>query len=215
VSGPRPRWVGVALAGALVLLAACDAGSVDDPTPTTTPRPTSAAPEPDPGPQAVGQDPLVTWSPQPTPVGDRSEGWLRETLAVTTADGGRLHVTPVSTSMTLEFVDNARSLAIWLEVANVGDEDWTGSLGADASLTDELGGTFLPVASPTSADLHPDPDRYGYANRNLVPALTIPAGETVQGVIVFRPTGGNRPLRLHLTLDGARTTSWVVNLGQL
>jgi hypothetical protein len=87
--------------------------------------------------------------------------------------------------------------------------------GADATLTDEIGNTFLPVAEPTPADQHPDPARYGYANRNLMQPLDLPSGERTQGVLVFRPTLGNRPASLNVTLDGERTTSWVVNIGQL
>jgi len=218
VNTTRRRGTGAFLASAFVVLLSCDRSPTEAPPspPSASPAPTPAAdPDAEPGSQAIGQDPLVTWSPQPMPVGDRSEGWLRETLAVTTAEGGRLHVTPVSTSMTLEFVDGARSLAIWLEIENVGDDAWSGSLGAAATLTDEFGTTFSPIATPTPADLHPNPDRYGYSNRNLVPPITIPTGQTVGGAIVFRPTGGNRPLRLQLTLDGERRTSWVVNLGQL
>ena len=139
----------------------------------------------------------------------------RETLLVTAPGGVLLHVTPVSSSLTLDYVDATRSLGVWIEVENAGDVDWSGAFGADATLTVEIGNTFLPVAEPTPADLHPDPARYGYANRNLMQPIDLPAGERTQGVLVFRPTLGNRPASLNVTLDGERTTSWVVNIGQL
>ena len=207
------RAAPLALAAAL-LLVACDPSEVPSPTstaPSTPPGPAAETPTP----TAIGPDPLVTWSPAPTPVRERSEGWLRETLLVTAPGGVRLHASPVSTSMTLEYVDDARSLAIWIEIENAGDADWRGVFGADATLTDDLGNTFLPVANPTPADLHPDPERYGYTNRNLMQEVHLPSGDRTQGVLVFRPTLGNRPAHLNVTLDGERTTSWVVNIGQL
>jgi hypothetical protein len=201
------------VAAAVLLLGACEAGG-DDPRPTPAPS-APAPPSASPSPTGVGQDPLVTWSPQPTPVGQRGQGWLRETLLVTAPGGVELHVEPVSTSMTLEFRDGTRSLAVWIEIENAGDRDWSGVFGSDATLTDDLGNTFLPVAVPTPDDLHPEPERYGLTNRNLMQPVDVPAGERVQGVLVFRPTLGNRAARLNVTLDGERTTSWVVNIGQL
>jgi hypothetical protein len=201
-----------ALAAALLLPACETGGDPPSPSPSVAPPPVVAE---SPTPTVIGQDPLVTWSPSPKAVGERSEGWLRETLLVTAPGDVRLHVRPVSTSMTLEYVNGTRSLAIWIEIENTGDADWNGAFGTDATLTDELGNTFLPVASPVPGDLHPDPERYGYANRNLMQAVDLPAGERTQGVLVFRPTLGNRPASLDVTLDGERTTSWVVNIGQL
>jgi hypothetical protein len=207
------RVVPLALAASIVL-AACEPA---EEAPTPAPAVTSSTP-PSSGtttPTTIGPDPLVTWSPQPKAVGERGEGWLRETLLVTAPGGVLLHVTPVSSSLTLEYVDATRSLGVWIEIENAGDVDWSGVFGADATLTDEIGNTFLPVAEPTPADQHPDPARYGYANRNLMQPLDLPSGERTQGVLVFRPTLGNRPASLNVTLDGERTTSWVVNIGQL
>jgi hypothetical protein len=196
-----------------MVLAACEADDGTTPTPAPTPAPpTTAGP---PSPTVIGPDLVVTWSPSATQVGERAEGWLRETLLVTGPNGVRLHAEPVSTSMTLEYVEDARSLAIWIEIDNAGDTDWRGVFGADATLTDEFGNTFSPVASPEPRDLHPDPERYGYENRNLMEPLELAAGEATQGVLVFRPTLGNRPATLRVSLDGERTTSWIVNIGQL
>lgn len=203
------------LAAALALVACETDGGAPSPAPSPSRQVASATDDPVPSPEAVGRDPLVTWSPAPASVGERSEGWLRETLLVTAPGDVRLHVTPRSTSMTLEYVDGVRSLAIWIEIENPGETDWAGSFGADATLTDELGNTFLPVAEPTPADLHPDPERYGYTNRSLVAPIRLEAGAAAQGALVFRPTLGNRPATLHVSLDGERTTSWVVNIGQL
>ena len=204
------RAVTLAFAAALVLVA-CDP-ETREPAPTAprSPEPATAA-----TPTVTGQDPMVTWSPPPKAVGERSEGWLRETLLVTAPGGVRLHVRPVSTSMTLEYVDGTRSLAIWIDIENVGDVDWSGVFGADASLSDDIGNTFGPIASPEPRDLHPDPDRYGSSNRNLMRSVSVPAGDVVEGVLVFRPTLGNRPATLAVSLGDDRTTSWIVNIGQL
>jgi hypothetical protein len=203
------RGVPLALAAAL-LLVACEPDQ-SEPSPTTAePAPTAT-----PSPTVTGQDPLVTWSPSPRAVGERGEGWLRETLLVTAPGGVELHAQPVSTSMTLEYVDGTRSLAIWIDIENVGDVDWSGVFGADATLSDDVGNTFVPVASPQARDLHPDPARYGASNRNLMKPVTLAPGERTQGALVFRPTLGNRAATLAVNLGDDRTTSWIVNVGQL
>ena len=196
---------------AVVVLVACEPGEGSPSPAPSVPSVTTGAPSP----TLIGQDPLVTWSPQPQTVGERGDGWLRETLLVTAPGNVLLHVTPLSTSMTLEYVDDARSLGVWIEIENAGEADWSGVFGADATLTDELGNTFLPVAEPTSSDLHPNPERHGYTNRNLMEPIEIAAGDRTQGVLVFRPTLGNREASLNVSLDGQRTSSWVVNIGQL
>ena len=36
----------------------------------------------------------------------------------------------------------------------------------------------------------------------------------MQGVVVFRPVGGNRPIQIHMSLDKGTTFAiWVTNLG--
>jgi hypothetical protein len=207
------RRIGPAAVAAALLLVACEPTGGTDATPTAAASP-APPPSASPSPAVVGSDPLVTWSPQAQAVGERSEGWLGEPLLVTASGDVRLVVTPVSTSMTLEYVNGARSLAIWIEVENAGDASWRGVLGANARLTDEFGNVYVPIASPTSRDVHPNPDRYGYSNRNLMRPIGLAPGERRQGVLVFRPTLGNRPATLTITLDDERTTSWVVNIGQ-
>jgi hypothetical protein len=44
---------------------------------------------------------------------------------------------------------------------------------------------------------------------------TLGAGERTQGVLVFRPTLGNRAATLAVSLGDDRTTTWIVNIGQL
>ena len=206
------RAVPLALAAALVLVA-CDPDSGGpSPTVSRSPEPTTTAAT---TPTVTGQDPLVTWSPPPKAIGERSEGWLRETLLVTAPGGVELHVRPTGTSMTLDYVDGTRSLAIWIDIENVGDADWSGVFGAEAALSDEIGNTFRPVAAPQARDLHPDPARYGASNRNLMQPVSIAAGDRVQGALVFRPTLGNRTATLAVSLGDDRTTSWIVNIGQL
>jgi hypothetical protein len=201
----------VAAAVAAVALAACDRGG-DTPAPSTSSSSSLSATEtlqP-----STGPDPLVPYSPSPTPFTEKTTGFAAETLTLPTSDGGKLYVTLDSTSMTTAFVDGHRSLAVWLTIENPNDKDWTGVPGRNSRLSDELGLSFLPIPNPTDADLHPDPARYGNSNRNLDAAVTIPAGGTLQGAIVFRPTGGNRPISLEMSVDDGRTfVTWETNLG--
>lgn len=161
-----------------------------------------------------GPDALPVYSPSPTPFTERTTGYLGETLTLPTGDGGTLYVTYESTSMTTEFIDDRRSLAVWIEVENPGDDEWTGDLGADAEVVDEAGLSFPAVAKPGPTDLHPHPERYGYSNRNLARATTIGPGDSMQGVIVFRPSGGNRDITIEMSLDGGTTVaSWQTAMG--
>jgi hypothetical protein len=156
-----------------------------------------------------GPDALPPYSPSSTPFTEKTSGYRGETLTLPTSEGNKLYVTYESTSMTTEFVGDRRSLAVWLEIENPGDADWTGDLGADATVVDETGLSFPAVPKPTAADLHPHPERYGYSNRNLARVMTIAAGDSVRGVIVFRPSGGNRDITIELSLDGGTTVaSW-------
>jgi hypothetical protein len=149
-----------------------------------------------------GPDALPPYSPSPTPFMEKTSGYRGETLTLPTSEGYKLYVTYESTSMTTEFVGDRRSLAVWLEIKNPGDADWTGDLGADATVVDETGLSFPAVPKPTAADLHPHPER------------TIAAGDSVRGVIVFRPSGGNRDITIELSLDGGTTVaSWQTAMG--
>lgn len=195
---------------ALLVLPACE-GS--DPTTSASPTgPTSTTSSPA-GTGAPGEpDPLVPFSPAPTEVGERTAGWLGETLLVRTPDGS-LWVSVDSTAMTPFAANGSRMLSVWITVHNPGDAAWTGAPGTDALLTDEAGNTFLPISDPSTDELHPTPEAYGASNRNLAGSVTVEAGASLQGVIVFRPTGGNRPVVFSMSLDGEGRTEWQTNLG--
>jgi hypothetical protein len=207
----RSRLPSLVVATIVVLMpAGCDphdapsAGSGGGSTTTAGAAATTPAPP----------DALPPYSPSPIPFTERTTGYLSDTLTLPTGDGGKLFVTYESTSMTTEFVRDRRSLAVWLEVENPGDHDWTGDLGADAEVADETGLSFPAVSKPSRADLHPHPERYGYSNRNLARTTTVAAGDSVQGVIVFRPSGGNRDITIALSLDGGTTVaSWQTAMG--
>jgi len=128
-------------------------------------------------------------------------------------DGTSLAVTPVTTTMTLKFVREARALVVYLDVHDRGDLPWSGVLGANAQVTDAVGGVF-PAETAKEGDLHPDPARYGGSNRNLLREVTVKPGTTVSGALVFHVTGGNRAITLRLSLDGGSTWGeWATNLG--
>ncbi|MGZ4150030.1 MAG: hypothetical protein ACXVQJ_08325 [Actinomycetota bacterium] len=204
----RSRPLLVLLALAALLAPACT-GSSATTSPSLQPTgsgATSATPS--------RPDPLVPYSPSPTPFQERTNGFLHETLTLPTSDGQKIRVTLDSTAIDMTYVDGTRATSVWLTVQNPGDQPWTGAPGAKTTITDELGGTFLPVRHPTAAQLYPKPERYGHSNRNLTQKLTIQPGQQVQGVVVFVPTGGNRAANLNISLDaGATWGYWVMNMG--
>ena len=141
------------------------------------------------------------------------DGFVPDTLTAPTDDGGRLYLTPVTTTMTTAYVHDTRALAVYLTIENPGDNAWAGTVGAHAQVTDQNGAVF-PAEQPATGDLHPDPGRYGGANRNLLRPVRVPAGANVKGVLVFHPTGGNRPITLRISVDGGSTwVEWATNLG--
>jgi hypothetical protein len=184
----------------LPVLAACTGDSA-----TTSPGVPTPAPS--------GVDPLVPYSPAPTPFVERTTGFIPDTLTLPTADGGKLFVTPVTTTMTTTYVHDTRALAVYLEMENPGDAAWTGTVGTDAQVTDLTGAVFAAVP-PAPGDLHPDPQRYGGSNRSLLKPVTVQPGTTASGALVFHVTGGNRPITLRISLDGGATWGeWATNLG--
>jgi hypothetical protein len=188
----------------LPVLAACTGGST-----TTSSDVSQSASIPSPN----GVDPLVPYSPASTPFVERTTGFIPDTLTLPTAEGGKLLVTPVTTTMTTTYVDEARALAVYLVIENPGDAAWTGSVGSDAQVTDLTGAVFAAVP-PAPGDLHPDPQRYGGLNQSLLKPLTVKPGGTVSGALVFHVTGGNRPITLRISLDGGTTWGeWATNLG--
>jgi hypothetical protein len=189
----------------LVMSVACTgATSSTQPTPTVTP--TGSSP-------AAGVDPLVPYSPPPTPGVERTSGFIPDMLTLPADGGATVGVTPVTTSMTLRFVNEARAFVVYLDVEDPGSAEWSGIVGADAQVTDASGGVF-PAEAPRAGDLHPHPGRYGGSNRNLLHPVTVKPGTTVSGALVFHVTGGNRPVTVRISLDGGTTWGeWATNLG--
>jgi hypothetical protein len=55
---------------------------------------------------------------------------------------------------------------------------------------------------------------YDASNRNLMRPQTVAPGGSVQGVIVFHPTGGNRAITISLSLNGGGVAGeWVTTMG--
>jgi hypothetical protein len=176
---------------------------------TTTAQPPTSTPTPSPS----GVDPLVPYSPPPTPAAASTSGFVPDVLTASTEGGGSVQLTPVTTTMTTTYVDETRALTVYLTAANAGDDRWTGTIGADAEVTDLSGGVF-PATRPDPGDLHPSPARYGGSNRSLLRPVSIRPGGSVQGALVFHVTGGNRPITLRISLDGGTTwVEWATNLG--
>jgi len=187
---------------AALALAACT-GSSNDTSPTSAPAPTSA--------DAV--DPLQPYSPAATPFAERQSGFIPDTLTLPTSDGGKLYVTPVTTTMTTTFEGGTRALAVYLTVENAGDTKWSGNLGTDAEVRDENDAAFA-AEPPAPGDEHPHPVTYGGVNRDLLRTVTVSVGDSLKGVLVFHPTGGNRPITLRISADGGTTwAEWTTALG--
>ncbi len=162
---------------------------------------------------ASGVDPLVPYSPAPTPAGVSTTGFVPDPLTAATDDGGSIELTPVTTTMTTAFVHGARALTVYLTAANPGSDRWSGTIGTDAEVTDLDGGVF-PATRPDPGDLHPAPARYGGSNRSFQRPVAIPPAGTVKGALVFHVTGGNRPITLRISLDGGTSwVEWATNLG--
>jgi len=193
----------------VVVLVACT-GDTTSVAPSLSPTTSAAVATPA---TPSGVDPLVPYSPPTTPFAERTTGYIPDTLTLPTSDGRKLYVTPVTTTMTTTFVQGTRALAVYLTVEDPGDKAWTGTIGSDAQIADLTGAVF-PAQAPAPGDLHPDPATYGGANRSLLKPLHLAPGATVKGVLVFHPTGGNRPVTLRISLDGGATWGeWTTALG--
>ena len=197
----RPRssvpWI---LLLATVACTGATTTSAAPPTPILTPSPS-------------GVDPLVPYSPPPTPAAASTSGFVPDVLTAPTDGGGSVRLTPVTTTMTTSYVHETRALTVYLTASNPGHDRWSGTIGADAEVTDLSGGVF-PAARPAPGDLHPSPARYGGSNRSFLRPVSIPAGGSAKGALVFHVTGGNRPITLRISLDGGTTwVEWATNLG--
>jgi len=186
----------------LPVLAAC----TGDSTTTASVTPSGST-------SASGVDPLVPYSPSPTPFVERTTGFIPDTLTLPTSDTGKLYLTPLTTTMSTAYVRETRAFVVYLTVENPGDGAWSGHLGTDAEVTDLTGAVF-PAMRPAPGDLHPDPQRYGGSNQDLLGPITVKSGESVSGALVFHVTGGNRPITLRISVDGGTTWGeWATNLG--
>ncbi len=188
-------------------LVACDPATTTT-EPALVPTPTSSSPTVRPE-----VDPLVPFSPAPTPFQEITSGFAEDTLTLPTTDGGPLHVTFDSTALSLTVVEGYRSFSVWFTVRNPGDTPWTGSVGSTAVLVDLNEAQFAAVVGPSPAELHPNPGRYGRSNDDLTTPISLEPGQVRRGVIVFRPTGGNRLVEIRLTLDGETWGTWQTPLG--
>ena len=188
----------------LLVLAACTGGgavSTDGSTEATVVSP------------GVGVDPLVPYSPSPTPFVERTSGFLPDTLTLPTADEGKLALTPVTTSTTTVYVGGTRAFTVYLSVENQGDTVWSGVIGEHAQVVDLAGAVFV-AEEPVTGDLHPHPERLGGSNEDLLAPIVLAPGKTVRGALVFHITDGNRPITLRISLDGGTTWGeWATNLG--
>lgn len=187
-----------------VAFAACTGGTTTTPAPPSTTTPIGTT---------TSIDPLVPYSPPPTPFTERTSGFIPDTLTLPTSDGTELAVTPITTTMTLAFVKETRAFVVYVDVRDRGDAPWSGIVGSTAQVTDANGGVF-PAEAAAKGDLHPDPSRYGGSNRSLLKQITVQPGKTVSGALVFHVTGGNRAITVRLSLDGGTTWGeWATNLG--
>lgn len=154
----------------------------------------------------------MPYAPSPTH-GASTSGFIPDTLTAPTDGGGSIQLTPVTTTMTLAYVHEARALTVYLTATNPGKDAWRGAIGTDAEVTDLNGATF-PATRPASGDLHPHPGHYGGSNRSFQRPVSIAPGSSARGALVFHVTGGNRPITLRISLDGGTTwVEWATNLG--
>ena len=104
----------------LAVLAACTGDSTT--ASSVTPQAGVATP--------TGVDPLVPYSPAPTPFVERTTGFIPDTLTLPTSASGKLDLTPVTTTMTTAYVNESRAFVVYLDVENPGAVAWTGAIGA-------------------------------------------------------------------------------------
>jgi hypothetical protein len=187
----------------LVVATGCTGGTTTPVSPTATVAPSAT----------IAVDPLVPYSPSPTPFTERTSGFIPVTLSLPTSEGPTLALTPVTTSMTLRFRNDTRAFVVYFDVRDMSGTPWSGVVGANAQVTDATGAVF-PAEAPAKGDLHPDPAQYGGSNRSLLQRISVAPHRTVKGSLVFHVTGGNRAITLRVSLDGGQTWGqWATNLG--
>ncbi len=203
-------------AGAAVVvlaLSACDGSG------SSTATPTGEAPSSASGPTGTPTEaatPYLVYSPPPPPTGPITSGYLGSTLTLDVGDGQRLRLTFHSTAMSaVAAIENQpRQFSVWLTVENPTDAPWKGDLGPLAHVDDDVGGNVAADPSPAPGDYSTAADRLGFSNRNLATPISIPAGESVDGVLLFQLYGGNRVV--YITVDspsGGEPIVWETNFG--
>jgi hypothetical protein len=119
-----------------------------------------------------------------------------------------------STAIKREYIGSYRAMSVWATFENPADEPWTGVPAGFATISDEAGAVFEPIADPPAGDLHPTPERYDASNRDLTREVTIDPGERLYGVIVFHPTGGNRFITISISMNaGGVWGEWATTMG--
>jgi hypothetical protein len=160
--------------------------------------------------------PYAVYSPPPPPSEPITTGYLGETLTLDVGDRRTLRLTFHSTAMNAvaAIEDQPRHFSVWLTVENPSDAPWRGDLGPLAHVTDDIGGDVAADPSPAPGDYSSAANRLGFSNRNLARSISIPAGGSVDGVLIFQLYGGNRVV--HVTIDspsGADPVAWETNFG--
>ena len=213
------RSSSVALLAAAIALslagAACDGDGTSSATDTgTTPTDTSATGST--GGPTTEATPYAVYSPPPPPSGPITTGYLGQTLTLDVGEGQVLELTFHSTAMSaVAAIENQpRQFSVWLTVENPSDSPWRGNLGPLAHVDDDLGGNVAADPSPAPGDLSGAADRLGFSNKNLAKPISIPAGGSVDGVLLFQMYGGNRVV--FITIDsptGGDPIVWETNFG--
>jgi hypothetical protein len=212
IRSPR-TLLALGAAAVALTLAACDGDG------TSTPTPTSATPSSAPGTSTAPTDaasPYLVYSPPPPPSGPITSGYLGSTLTLDVGDGQRLRLTFHSTAMSaVAAIENQpRQFSVWLTVENPNDITWKGDLGPLAHVDDDIGGNVVADVSPAPGDFSTAAERLGFSNRNLAKPTSIPAGASVDGVLLFQLYGGNRVV--YITVDspsGGEPVVWETNFG--
>lgn len=199
-------------AAVAVTVAACDGDG------TSTPTPTSVAPSSTAAASAATDvaSPYLVYSPPPPPSEPITSGYLGQTLTLDVGDGQDLRLTFHSTAMSaVAAIENQpRRFSVWLTVENPTDTAWKGDLGPLAHVDDDIGGNVAADPSPAPGDFSTAAGRLGFSNRNLAKPISIPAGASVDGVLLFQMYGGNRVV--YITIDspsGGDPIVWETNFG--
>jgi hypothetical protein len=196
----------------MLALTACDGTGSSPASASSTVPPPSATTATASG--AAG--PYLVYSPPPPPSGPITSGYLGSTLTLDVGNGQQLRLTFHSTAMSAvaALYNQPRQFNVWLTVENPGDQPWKGNLGPLAHVDDDLGGDVAVDPAPAPGQFSSSAKRLGYSNRNLAKPISVPAGGSVGGALLFQMYGGNRVV--YVTIDspaGADPVVWETNFG--